>query len=316
MPCRALYASSVLATSSRPLVPASSRWTMPGRIGPPAGANGMPIASSRETSVPSRCTAVGCVSTPAGFSTTASASSRYRTGTGSPPATTAAGGDSSTSTDSPPVNANDRGRGRPSTVTRPSAIARWISARGTPRADAATASSRPGAAANRSPIVLGRRCIARRGPFPEREEHQQERADHDGGVRDVEHRPDVQVDEIHDPAGQPWTPNDPVDQVPRRATEHEPERDRMRRWTRAERGDRDHAAHHDRRDREYERGAIAEAERPAAVRRVPKPEDAVDQVARMVRQRALCPKLGHAVEHQDGACGEPQREAAATAGRV
>ena len=63
-------AASCLATTIKPDVPRSRRWTMPGRFSPP-----MPLRSSRDacsafTSVPPACPAAGCTTIPAGLSTT------------------------------------------------------------------------------------------------------------------------------------------------------------------------------------------------------------------------------------------------------
>ena len=126
-------ASSVLATTSSPLVPASSRWTIPGRSGPPAGASGTPMAASRSTRVSPPRLAVGCVTTPAGFATTRRSSSRKRIGTGPPGDGSSGLASRSTTSRSPPRRRYDFGRALPSTRTPPAAIARCTSARGAPR---------------------------------------------------------------------------------------------------------------------------------------------------------------------------------------
>ena len=60
------WASSLLATTSRPEVSRSSRWTIPGRHGSPPAA---PRAASASERVAPRCGPAGWTTTPAGFST-------------------------------------------------------------------------------------------------------------------------------------------------------------------------------------------------------------------------------------------------------
>src|SRR3990172_4790625 len=66
----------LLATTRRPDVPLSRRWTIPGRAGPPIGES--PVwASSALTSVPLCTPAPGCTTIPAGLFTTKRSSSSY-----------------------------------------------------------------------------------------------------------------------------------------------------------------------------------------------------------------------------------------------
>ena len=121
--------SSSLATTSSPLVPASSRWTIPGRSGPPRGASGIPIPSRRLTTVPPRRFSVGWVGSPAGLRTTTRCSSRQASSSGGPSAGSSAAGARSTWIRSPPARRCDFSRAAPSTSTPPAAIARCTSAR-------------------------------------------------------------------------------------------------------------------------------------------------------------------------------------------
>src|SRR6188472_235663 len=72
--CSAAWASSLRATTSRPLVPLSSRWTMPGRSGSAPPPSKSPSSS---TKVGPLCEGAGWTTIPAGLSTTASASSTW-----------------------------------------------------------------------------------------------------------------------------------------------------------------------------------------------------------------------------------------------
>src|SRR5207247_7215768 len=134
---------------------------------------------------------VGCVISPAGFATTSRSSSSNRTGTGGPSGAGGASSRSTATTRSPPPSRKDFGRIRPSTVTSPAAIALWTSAREVPSSLATTASSRPGTATNSLRLILGRRIHGVLTSVAERGHREQDRADHDGAVRRVEHGPDV-----------------------------------------------------------------------------------------------------------------------------
>ena len=74
--------ASSFATTISPDVPASSRWTIPGRSASSPGNSGTPLPSRRFTSVPSRRAAVGCTGIPAGFDSTSRCSSSNRTSSG------------------------------------------------------------------------------------------------------------------------------------------------------------------------------------------------------------------------------------------
>ena len=106
---------------------------MPGRSGPPAGDSGTPIPSRRFTSVPVRRCSVGCVTSPAGFATTRRCSSsiadRHRRALRRE---RLARPELDLRAARRPASRKDFGRAAPSTSTRPSAIARCTSARGTP----------------------------------------------------------------------------------------------------------------------------------------------------------------------------------------
>ena len=72
---RLTCARSFLATSSRPDVSLSMRWTMPGRISPPTPERLSSRASSALTSVPDSLPAAGWTTMPEGLNTTATSSS-------------------------------------------------------------------------------------------------------------------------------------------------------------------------------------------------------------------------------------------------
>src|SRR5882672_2783442 len=59
------YARSVLATTIRPEVSLSRRWTIPGRPAPAAGASGI-LTPRASTNVPERLPGAGCTTTPGG----------------------------------------------------------------------------------------------------------------------------------------------------------------------------------------------------------------------------------------------------------
>ena len=124
----AVCAAGSRASTSRPVVSRSRRCTTPGRSGssPPA----MPCASRPWTSVASRRPEAGCVTSPAGLSTT----SRYSSSKGiSRPISTGSrpgpGSSSETSICSPPRRRRALPATAPSTVTRPAATWRSAEAR-------------------------------------------------------------------------------------------------------------------------------------------------------------------------------------------
>src|SRR5213594_2485303 len=123
---------------------------------------------------------------------------------------------------SPPRRRNDFGRDRPSTVTVPASIARWISARAAPRAAAATASSRPGSAENSLRAILDVSLPAAGGlgaVVAEGGPSQEERPDHDRAIGSVEDRPSVQIDEVDDVPPEPRPAEDAVGKVAQCAAE-------------------------------------------------------------------------------------------------
>ena len=77
----ATRAASVLATRSRPDVPRSRRWTMPGRSGGPTSANSGNRARRPAARVPSATPAPGWTTMPGRLSTTITCPSRWTTST-------------------------------------------------------------------------------------------------------------------------------------------------------------------------------------------------------------------------------------------
>ncbi len=73
----------------------------------------------------------------------------------------------------------------------------------------------------------GRRRLRRRGRRAQRAHDEQDRPDRDARVRDVEHRPPADRDEVDDVTAQePGRPRDAIDEVAERAAEHERQADR------------------------------------------------------------------------------------------
>src|SRR3990172_8115521 len=230
---------------------------------------------------------------PAGLLTTSRNPSSYRTFAGGLSAGTSSSPTASSSTSSPPRRRCDLGLGDPSTRMRPSAIARWTSARGIPRYPATTASSLPAAAMKRS-ATFGLLLA-------ESDQRKKDRADHDRGVAEVEDRPDADVDEVDDGSREPGPARESVGQVAERATQYETQRDRGRRPSDPEGRPDDEPRDSDRRPREDERRAAPDPEGTARVRRVPQVEHAGYQLdRRLPRQRSLGPYLGQAVDRVGG----------------
>ena len=128
----------------------------------------------------------------------------------------------STSSRSPPSSRNDFGRGSPSTRTRPAAIARCTSALGRPDRRATTASSRPSSASNVGVTRTRGWWTRRLVPFSEPDHREEDRADDDRRVGQVEHGPDVQVDEVDHAPPERGGPEGPVREVPERSPRTRP----------------------------------------------------------------------------------------------
>src|SRR5437870_2606830 len=291
---RAMCARSSFATSIAPEVPASSRCTMPGRSTPPAVDSGTPNASSRFTRVPVRLEAVPWVIKPAGLDTTMRWSSSNRTASGPGSGSRSPATRSWTSIVSPPATWNDLARSRPSTSNRPSAMARCTSARGIPNPPAATVSRRPGPGASNETRSMSRFGL---GPPAQPGQGNDERADDDGGVGRVEHRPHPEVDEIDHAAG---PSDDAVREVAQRSAQYEPEPDGGH--SRLERG----GSHHD--DRAHDRGRSKEqprlpseqAEGPPGVRGKAQSDHSRDDVdGGPPRESQLDHPLRHAIDGVD-----------------
>ena len=187
---------------SSPLVPASSRWTIPGRSVAARGGERDPHAEQAVDERPGPPPASGCVTGPAGFATTSRCSSSNRTATGGPSGRAGHRSARCTTTRSPPSSRKDFALGRPSTRTSPAAIARCTSARGDPisrRQDGVQPSRRRrrtpyGTSSGAPRRDVGRTLLAEGRPRDD------DRPDDDRAVGEVEHRPDVQVDEVDDVA--------------------------------------------------------------------------------------------------------------------
>src|SRR5918996_202571 len=161
----------------------------------------------------------------------------------------------------------------PETVIRPSRRARWASVRG-----------------------------------PGTEHQDEEHANDDRGVGEVEDRPHVEVDEVDHPASR--VAEDPVAQVAESPTEHHAEGHDQARILEPVRPDEDDPYDQDRSYEEEPGQPLEEAERSPWVVREPQTEDPLDQIGRPVLQRSEGPLLRDLIQEDDG-CGraeEPQVE--------
>src|SRR5262249_55872184 len=127
----AMWVASSLATTSRPEVPRSSRWTMPGRSTPPTPERSRTRCRRAFTSVPDARPAPGCTTRPAGWPTTRGWRSSGPTGRGmsSGRGTAGAGAGRRTDTVWPALSRRAGRAGRPSTTTPPWAMTDWSRAR-------------------------------------------------------------------------------------------------------------------------------------------------------------------------------------------
>ena len=112
---RARWVGSSLATTRRPDVPLSRRWTMPGRRTPPTPERSVTWRRSALTRVPSGVPAPGWTTRPAGLSTTMICGSSWTTerGMSSGSGSAGVGGGSRTATVCPGLQAGGRPRRRP-----------------------------------------------------------------------------------------------------------------------------------------------------------------------------------------------------------
>src|SRR6476469_5123829 len=201
-----------------PLVPTSSRDTIPCRSLAPLVAMRYPAAARPPTTVGPVQPTLGWAATPTGLSTTTRSSSSWMIvmpGTGS--ATTAAcaeaaGSGNETSSQAPANTRSDLPTGRWSRVTAPVAARSAALVRDTPKSRARAASTRSPSSpsgtgrARRSGIVAGSRLVPRTMVLgarpvdadpPDREQADQHRRGDDGRVGDVEDRPVRKLDEVH-----------------------------------------------------------------------------------------------------------------------
>src|SRR5205823_6413756 len=119
----------------------------------------------------------------------------------------------------------------------------------------------------------------------------------DRAVGQVEHRPDVEVDEVDDVATERRPTDDAIRQIPERAAQDEPERGGGERALVTEGGGDDGPRNQDRRGDEEPRGRPTEAEGAARVGRVPQVEHmGNDRDGGPTGEGVLRPELRHAVE--------------------
>ena len=190
---------------------------------PPALDSGTPIPSNRFTSVPARRRSVGWVISPAGLATTSRCSSSIAHGHGAAPRLRSGSCDAGSrprcARRPQPVTTSGGPRRRRS--TRPSAIARCTSARGAPerRRHHGVEPARPRRRSASGSVTWpsAASSVQALPPSPGTTQRPADRADHDGGVGEVEHRPDLQVDEVHDVPAEALAPRHPVGEVAERA---------------------------------------------------------------------------------------------------
>src|SRR5512132_1504937 len=262
-PCSRSCASSERATTSSPDVSRSSRWTIPGRSSAPPAVR----PASPWTSVPVAWPAPGCTTTPAGLSTTNRWSSSYAMprSTCSGSISREASGGSSTSRSSPPSSRWLFGRARPSTRTLPPSTSRSAAERDPISGTSARkrSSRAPAASCGTLSLSVGNRTRPLlRALRDEQRGEQDEHAEDDEAVGEVERGPEAQVDEVrHVPEP------DAVEEVGRAAAYEQAERDGEDRVPRSgARKEDEHPGHCDRgQDRHDRRGAGEEAERDPGV---------------------------------------------------
>src|SRR5690606_18961237 len=263
---------------------------------------------------------------PAGLSTTTRSASSYTTGTGTAGsgAGPAGAGASGTviSRVSPSATRCVRAvTGRPSTSTAPPSTSSAASDRLRPVTRATTRSSRWPSRA-RGPAARTARAVGRgagvgvpvggggrgAGVAPLGPEEQR-RADDDGRVGQVEHRPPLQVDEVDDAAAEEPVPlaDGAVDQVAQRAAEHHAQRDGHDRPGGVAPGAQQDGHHDDRQQRDQRAPPVGEAERRAVVGDVAEAQgaDQLDDVA--VTQGGDGPRLRGLVEGE-GDGGDPEQQ--------
>ena len=128
----------------------------------------------------------------------------------------------------------------------------------------------------------------------------EDRTDRDRAVGDVERGPLADVHEVDDRATEEARrPEDPVDQVPDRAGEHERERDHEQRVVRTANGADEEEGHDPGDDREHGRERLEHAERATGVPRQPEADGVADDRDRAVGELAHRPRLREHVERDD-----------------
>src|SRR5581483_8590236 len=267
-PTRDSYAPAVRATTRSPEVSLSRRCTMPGRSAAPTPASSGWPASRPWTRVAVALPAPGWTTSPAGLSTTITASSSCTTvtatdssGAGRP----AAGGISSGQVIPAPAATlvEPFVTTVPSTATTPAAMSAVARARVAPSSVASARSSRspasaPGTTA-RTSAGAGRRLRA--------DEHEQQPADHERRIGNVEDRPPLQIDEVDDPAAEETgaVAQHAVGEVADRAAEQQPEAHRTGPIAHRPAECDQHQDHDDGDDGDQPAAAAADAERRAGV---------------------------------------------------
>src|SRR5690554_2462676 len=232
------YACSDLATTIRPLVPASRRWTMPARSDAPEVAMRYPAPARAPRTVGPVQPTDGCAATPTGLSITIRSSSSWTTvssGTCIGTMTGAWRGCHDTSSHEPAWRRSDFDRATPSAVTPPASMTSTAKLREKPISLANAVSVRSPA----SPSGSGRLRVStvrrRRGlsssvepHAPDRKDDEQPHAGHDEDVRHIENgREAPDLDEVdHVAQSEARFAQQAVYQVAQRAAQQHPEQHR------------------------------------------------------------------------------------------
>src|SRR3954452_14323493 len=262
------------------------RCTMPGRCASPTDASSGYRASSPCTSVPVRLPAPGCTTRPAGLFSTRRSSSSWTTSTGMPGSPTrgeslCSGAAWISRADPSSTRTEPFAMTAPSSRTAPAAISAVASARVQPVSNATMRSTRsPTSAAGTSGTVR------RSG------EHQEDAADRDRHVGNVEDRPPLRVDEVDHAAAKETRAlaKRAIDEVPDRAAEHQTEAQHAELRVDAPTDDEEDDHDDDGEDRDQSAAPESKAERrpPVASQMEPKRPEQID-VAR--RERVDRPRL-------------------------
>jgi hypothetical protein len=140
-------------------------------------------------------------------------------------------------------------------------------------------------------------------------EEQERGADHDAAVRDVEHGPHLEVEEVDDLTRKPRPTCEPVGEVAQRAAEHQSQGHRAGERRRPPGGDQDDHDDHEAGSDEQPRRSTEQAERPTGVGGETELEDAGDDLdGRPSLQVPFRQELGQAIEDVDAGADPVEKD--------